>query len=100
MKPPDCSSIWPASLTSSQRDFSAAASTPSTRSALRPVATPVALVVNGFLASPPPPTVIRPALAPLWALNSKAKPVERLLARMQGLVGGVAAEPPVVERQP
>jgi hypothetical protein len=47
----------------------AAASSPSTRSAFRPVATPVAFVVNGFLESPPAPAVIRPTVSPSDALN-------------------------------
>ena len=85
---------------SSRRVFRAEASAPSTRSALRPVATPVALVVNGFFASPLPPAVIRPALAPSCALNSNSKSVERLFARTHGFFGGLAADPPVVERQP
>ena len=74
---------------------------PSTRSAFRPVATPVAFVMNGFVASPPVPTEMRPAMVPSEALNSNAKPVERLFARMHGFCGrGVAAEPPAAERQP
>ena len=60
----------------------------------------MALVVNGFLVSPPAPTVIEPALAAPVALNSNAEPVERLFARMHGFLGGLAAEPPAVERQP
>ena len=78
-----------------------AASRLSTRSALRPVATPVAFVVKGFFASPPVPAVIEPTTSPIEALNSNARPRERLFARMHGFCGiGVAREPPACERQP
>ncbi len=79
----------------------AAASSPSTSSAFRPVATPVAFVVNGFFVSPPVPAVMRPATSPPDALNSNAKPFARLFERRHGFCGvGVAAEPPAPERQP
>ena len=67
-----------------------AASWLSTRSAFRPVATPVAVVVNGLpLASL---VVIRPASLPSVA-NSNARPVLRLFARTHGSW-------PEAERQP
>src|SRR3954470_21345360 len=65
---------------------------PSTWSAFRPVATPVAFVVNGFafeLAVLPSPTEIRPTTSPSPA-NSNAKPAARFDARRQG------ADPDVV----
>jgi len=49
-----------------------AASRLSTRSAFRPVATPVAFVMNGFFVSPPAPTVNSPPIVPFVALNSNA----------------------------
>ena len=118
MKPPDCDSIWPAAFTSTQRvrrlsapapstvsasspslaraaPIRAGASWPSTRSALRPVATPVAFVVNGFLVSPPAPAVNVPMVSPLVALNSNARPPSRLFERRQGFMLS-----PVPARQP
>src|SRR3954453_12846695 len=68
---------------------------PSTWSALRPVATPLAVVVNGAAVAGP---VMAPTSVPLLLLNSNARPVVRLLARTQGsLLFGV---PPAPERQP
>src|SRR5436190_22161341 len=68
---------------------------PSTWSALRPVATPLAVVVNGAAVAGP---VMAPTSVPPLALNSKARPLVRLLARRHGsLPFGV---PPVAERQP
>jgi len=59
------------------------------------------LVTNGFFVSPPLPVVMTPAMSPSVELNSNARPLERLLARMQGFWGvGLAAEPPACERQP
>jgi hypothetical protein len=49
-----------------------AASRLSRRSAFRPLATPVAFVTNGLLASPPAPTVKSPPIVPREALNSNA----------------------------
>ena len=70
---------------------------PSRRSAFRPVATPVALVVNGTVVSPPLPTVIVPPCVPPVS-NSNAKPFARLFDRMHGLLPfGV---PPAPERHP
>ena len=68
---------------------------PSTWSAFRPVATPFAVVVNGAAVAGP---VMAPTSVPPLALNSKARPSARLLARTQGsLPFGV---PPAAERQP
>src|SRR3954463_6181519 len=68
---------------------------PSTWSALRPVATPLAVVVNGAAVAGP---VMAPTSVPLLLLNSNARPGGRLLARTQGsLPFGV---PPAPERQP
>src|SRR4051794_41843230 len=70
---------------------------PSTRSALRPSATPVAFVVNGLVESPPLPTSNVPPTTPAVAY-SKARPLARLLTRRHGLLPfGV---PPSPERQP
>jgi hypothetical protein len=44
-----------------------AASRPSTSSAFRPVATPVAFVTNGFFESPPAPALMSPTTGPLDA---------------------------------
>src|SRR3954453_10486800 len=68
---------------------------PSTWSALRPVATPLAVVTNGAAVAGPgmAPPLVRP-----WAWTSKAGPLVRLRARRQGsLPLGV---PRVAERQP
>ena len=73
---------------------------PSTWSAFRPVATPVAFVVNGFafeLAVLPSPTEICPTTSPSPA-NSNAKPAARFDARRQGAEPD--AEPPAAPRQP
>ncbi len=71
---------------------------PSTLSAFKPVATPVAFVVNGAalaLVAVIEPTCVAAAFV---ELNSKARPEARLLARMHGsLPFGV---PPAPERQP
>jgi hypothetical protein len=67
-----------------------AASLPSTLSALKPVATPVAFVVSG--APVVSPVSMRPASLPTVS-NSNARPPLRLLARMQGSA-------PALERQP
>src|SRR3954452_20221305 len=56
---------------------------PSTWSALRPVATPLAVVVNGAAVAGP---VMAPTSVPLLLLNSNARPGVRLLARTQGLL--------------
>ena len=66
------------------------ASLPSTLSEFRPVATPVALVVNG--APVVSPTSMRPASLPTVS-NSNARPPLRLLPRRHGSL-------PVFERQP
>jgi hypothetical protein len=73
---------------------------PSTWSAFRPVATPVALVVNGLafeLAVLPSPTEICPTTSPAPA-NSNAKPAARFDARRQGAEPD--AVPPAAPRQP
>ena len=74
------------------------ASLPSTLSALKPVATPVAFVVSGaafgFAASIVPTAV---AFLPLEA-SSNARPSARLFARTQGSLP--FAVPPTPERQP
>src|SRR3954449_11662667 len=68
---------------------------PSTWSALRPVATPLAVVVNGAAVAGPG---MGPSSVPLVLLNSNARPVVRLRARTLGsLPFGV---PPAPERQP
>src|SRR3954464_11483229 len=78
---------------------------PSTWSAFKPVATPVAFVVNGFafeLAVLPSPTEIRPTTSPSPA-NSNAKPAARFDARRQGAepgVGAPAAPRPARDRPP
>ena len=69
---------------------------PSTWSAFSPVATPLALVVNG--AALTLPEVIEPTSVPPLAENSKARPLARLLERMHGELPVV--EPPSAERQP
>src|SRR3954447_17917395 len=74
----------------SDADAKSAASLPSTRSALRPLATPVALVENG--APFTLPVSMKPPSAPTVA-NSKARPPLRLLALTQGSL-------PALERQP
>src|SRR5919202_1517374 len=63
---------------------------PSTRSAFRPVATPVALVVNGAAFVGPS---MRPTSVPEFVWNEKARPLDRLLARRHAFV-------PVCARQP
>src|SRR4051812_21067107 len=63
---------------------------PSTRSAFRPVATPVALVVNGAAVAGPS---IRPTSVPEFVANENARPLARLLARRHARV-------PVRARQP
>ena len=61
----------------------------------------MAFVTNGFFVSPPLPIVIAPTMSPIVELNSKARPRERLFARMHGFWAvGVASEPPACERQP
>src|SRR5215218_10216926 len=68
-----------------------------TRSAFRPVATPVAFVVNGLVLLPPRPAVIVPASEPA-VRSSKARPVPTFLERAHGYCfWGV---PPGCERQP
>src|SRR5919109_2382372 len=67
-----------------------------TRSAFRPVATPVAFVVNGFALSPPRALIV-PPIEPRVAI-SNARPLPTLLARMQGNCR--AEEPPGADRQP
>ena len=58
---------------------------------VQPVATPVALVVNGAPVWSPP-TSIRPASLPI-VTNSKARPPLRLLARTQGSLPGLERQP-------
>src|SRR6185312_7806668 len=67
-----------------------AASWPSTLSAFRPVATPVALVVNGAAVVGPS---IRPTSVPEFVANENARPLDRLLARRHAFA-------PVRARQP
>ena len=54
-----------------------------TRAAFRPVVTPVAFVVNGFVLSPPFPAVIVPTSEPP-VRNSKARPSATLRDRAHG----------------
>ena len=80
----------PASAVTSDAAAKSAASLPSTRSALRPVATPVALVVNG--APVVAPVSMRPPSGPT-VVNSKARPPLRLVARTQGSLPGLERQP-------
>ena len=80
----------PASAVTSAAVAKSAASLPSTLSALKPVATPVALVVSG---APVGGADLDAAAFLADGLNSKARPPLRLMARMQGSL-------PRLERQP
>src|SRR3954447_506880 len=75
--------------------WSWAALWPSTWSAFRPVATPVAFVVNG--AALVLPDVMRPTSGPPLDENSNARPSARSLARTQGWLP--FSLPPALERQ-
>src|ERR671931_122760 len=68
---------------------------PSTWSAFRPVATPLAVVVNGAAFAGP---VICPTSVPVFVLNSNARPAVRLLARRHGSLP-VAVPPAGVRRR-
>src|SRR3954471_16987633 len=93
---PRCALSAPASETTANLFCARALATisyafwPSTRSAFRPVATPVALVVNGAAVAGPS---MRPTSVPDFVANENARPLARLLARRHARV-------PVRARQP
>src|SRR5687768_13433107 len=81
------------------------ASLPSSLSALRPVATPVAFVMNGLTAgfslANDEPAWMTPTMLPESAWNWNASPLCRLLTRTHGVDDfGDAGSVPSAERQP